>query len=207
MSYRHHIFISHRRTNADLVRWTRDCFLRPLRAQLGLEVPGLNIFFDEQIEAGASWPDALAEAHARSRIIVPILHPDYFSSDWCKLELGLMLERERLLGWRTRDEPRHLIYPITIADGARFPPTVREIQSPDMYEHAILDMQPGTPDQTEFTKAIRGWAKQLVEVLLSPPEYQEEWRNIAHDSFKETFQIKAGVQTEPPVLSNITLPT
>ena len=207
MSYQHHIFISHRRSSPDLIRWTKECFVRPLRAHLSMAVPGSTIFFDDQIETGATWPAALAEAHARSRILVPILHPDYFSSNWCELEMNLMLERERTLGWRTANEPRHLIFPITINDGDRFPPKIQAIQAPDMSLHANLDMQPGTPGQTAFTEAIRQWAQQLVPTLLAPPAYDDAWRHIAHDQFQETFHIKAGVQTQPPVLSPIILPT
>jgi hypothetical protein len=207
MPYDYHIFISHRRTNPDLVRWTRECFLRPLRSHLGIAIPGLRIFFDDQIETGASWPDALADAHARSRILVPILHPDYFSSLWCRLELALMMERERSLGWRTADDPRHLIFPVIINGAERFPANVRAIQAPDMSPHANFDMQPGTPAQMLFTDAIRQWAHQLETVLLVPPDFDHSWRTAAHDQFQNTFQIHTAVQTTTPTLANIILPT
>jgi hypothetical protein len=204
--YEHHIFLSHRRSNPDTVRWTRECFLRPLRSQLGQAIPGLSIFFDEQIDQGASWPDALASAHARSRILVPVLSPDYFASDWCRLELALMCERERRLGYRTAADPRSLIFPVVINDGDRFPPDIRAIQNHPLQAHSNIDIQPKSPEQTALTESIRLWSESLITPLENPPPCDDAWATIAHDQFRDTFRIHTGVQTTVPSLTSIILP-
>ena len=206
--YEYHIFLSHRRSNPDVLRWTRDCFLRPLRAQLGPAIPGLRIFFDEQqIDQGASWPDALAAAHARSRILVPILSPDYFFSDWCLLELALMYERERLLGFRTPGNPRSLIFPVIINDGDSFPADIKAIQSHDLKAHANFDIQIGSVEQTALTRSIKEWSESLVSALENLPPCDDGWSAIAHDRFRDTFRILAGQVTTVPALTTIILPS
>src|SRR5262245_28673833 len=109
--YEHHIFISYRRMDDEWVRWTRENFVRTLRSLLRPALGSVSIYMDEQIETGASWPAHLAHAHARSRLLVPILSRDYFSSDWCRLELSLMFHREKQLCFRTPANPAVLILP------------------------------------------------------------------------------------------------
>jgi hypothetical protein len=112
----------------DWVRWTRENFVRPLRSLLRPALGDVCIFVDEQIETGSSWPDRLAGALARSRLFIPVLSRDYFRSDWCRLELGLMFERERLCDLRNLANPGGIILPVIIDDGDTFPSQVQAIK-------------------------------------------------------------------------------
>ena len=95
MAYEYDFFISYRRSDDDWVRWTQEHFVRLLRSLLRPALGQVRVFVDQDIEAGTAWPPRLAQALARSRLMVPILCRDYFRSDWCQLELALMYHREQ----------------------------------------------------------------------------------------------------------------
>lgn len=199
--YEYNIFISYRRMNEDWVRWTRDNFVRSLRAVLLPSLHNVSIFFDEQIETGSSWPDHLARALARSQLMIPILCPNYFHSDWCRLELALMHHREKQLGYRTPANPNRLILPMVLNDGNCFPPEVQAMQSKAIHAFANPFMRTDSPRQEEFAECLRKWCPCIEQTLETVPAYDPSWETLAHDQFKETFRIAVAKQKTLPSLS------
>ena len=199
----------------DWVRWTRENFVRPLRSLLrpdpgasgsggALLRPALGdvqIFLDEQIETGASWPARLAAAHTRARLLIPILSRDYFNSDWCRLELALMCERERMLGYRTPANPQVLILPFIIDDGDCFPPEVQAMQGEKIHEFAQPWMCTNTPKQEAFAEHLRRWCPRVEQALQFVPPINSSWESLAQDQFKQMFQIKTEKVKTLPGLS------
>ena len=148
--YEHDIFVSYRRMDEEWVYWTQKNFLRPLRSLLRPALGEVRIFVDDRIETGASWPASIARAHARSRLMIPILSRDYFNSDWCRLELALMHHREQLLGYRTPAQDAVLILPVVIDDGDSFPPEVQAMQGEAIHQFAMPCMAINGLRQEEF---------------------------------------------------------
>lgn len=204
MDYEYHIFISYRRMDSDWIRWTRDCFKRPLESLLRPALGNIRVFFDEQIETGSSWPLRLATAHARSQIMIPILCRDYFNSDWCRLELALMYERERKLNYRSISKPDVLILPFIIDDGSCFPAEVQDIQSESIHEFANPFMCKDSPRQENFAQHLRTCCGRIEGALQSAPPFDPAWENENFNYFKDMFRIKLDAHKIVPSLS---LPT
>jgi hypothetical protein len=204
--YEHHIFISYRRMDEDWIIWTRQNFLRPLRSLLRPALGNVEIFADEQIETGASWPAYLARAHARSRLVIPILSRDYFNSDWCRLELALMHHREKFVGYRTPAQPSVLILPLVIDDGTSFPPEVQDMQGESIHSFAITCMCPDGARQEEFAAHLKQWCPRVEQALQTIPPYDPAWEAVAHAQFTEMFRIKVGAQKTLPSLSLLPIP-
>lgn len=183
------------------VRWTRENFVRPLRSLLRPALGDVRIFLDEQIETGVSWPARLAAAHTRSRLLIPILSRDYFNSDWCRLELALMYEREKSLGFRTPDKPQVLILPFVIDDGDCFPPEVQAMQGEGIHKFANPFMCTNTPSQEAFAEHLKQWGPRVEQALQFVPPLDPLWERWAHDQFNQTFQIKSQTLKTLPGLS------
>lgn len=204
--YEHNIFISYRRMDKDWIRWTKENFLRPLRALLRPALSDVRIFADDQIETGASWPAYLAGALARSRILIPILSRDYFKSDWCRLELALMRHREQLVGYRTPAQPRVLILPVVIDDGNFFPVEVQDMQGEPFHDFANVCMCVDGPRQEEFAAHIKMWCPRIEKALDVIPPYDPAWEKLAHEQFAQMFKIKVATQKTLPSLSLLPIP-
>lgn len=199
--YEHDIFISYRRIDKDWIKWTRENFIRPLRALLRPGLGDVNIFIDHQIETGASWPAHLARALARSRLLIPILSRDYFNSDWCRLELALMHKREQLLGFRSPSQTEVLILPVVIDDGNSFPPEVQVMQGESIHDFAVPFMSTSGLRQEEFAAHLKSWCPRIEQALQKIPPYDPVWEELAHAQFATMFQMKMAVQKTVPGLS------
>lgn len=199
--YEHHIFISYRRMDPEWIRWTRDCFKRPLESLLRPALGNVRIFFDEQVETGASWPLRLATAHARSRILIPILCRDYFNSDWCRLELALMYDRERKLNYRSVDNPEVLILPFIIDDGDCFPDEVQEMQGEPIHSFANPFMCKDSPRQEDFAQHLKTCCHRIENALQSIPPFDPTWQAQNYEQFREMFRIKRAAHKALPNLS------
>jgi hypothetical protein len=203
--YEHDIFISYRRMEPEWVHWTQKNFLRPLRVLLRPALGNISIFADNQVETGASWPAHIARAHARSRILIPILSRDYFNSEWCRLELALMHHREKLVGYRTPAHAGVLILPVAIDDGNSFPPEVQDMQAEGIHQFAQPFMNPEGALQEAFAAHLKEWCPRIEQALQSIPPFDPQWETLAHQEFVKRFEIKMATQTTVPGLSLLTI--
>lgn len=199
--YEHDIFISYRREENDWIRWTKDHFVRPLRVLLRPALGNVRLFIDDQIETGASWPSYLARAHARSRLLIPILSRDYFNSDWCRLELALMQHREQRLGFRSPTKPEALILPFIIDDGDCFPAEVQAMQGEAIHDYANPFIRPDSPKQEAFAEHLKNWCPRVESALRHVPPFDPAWETFTHAEFQLKFQIKMQTQNTLPGLS------
>ena len=199
--YKHHIFVSYRRSDDDWVRWTRDNFVRALASLLRLRLGKISIFVDESIEVGALWPHHLAHNLARSRIMVAILSRDYFLSDWCRLELALMRNRERLSRFRTPQNPAGLIIPIVIDDGDCFPAEVQAMQCEHLHSFANPFIRIDSPKQEALAEVLKEKICPVIETALAKvPDFDPTWEVVAHEQFEDMFRIVMRTQeTVPPL--------
>jgi hypothetical protein len=199
--YEHHIFLSYRRSDEDWVRWTQENLVRPLRSLLRPALGDVRIFVDQQIDTGTDWPMRLAQALARSRLLIPVLSRDYFESAWCRLELALIYHREQQCGLRTTVNPAGLILPLVIDDGESFPSEVQSIQQTNIHEFANPWIRRDSPRQEEFAERLRQWCPCIESALRRIPPYDPAWETLALDQFRHQFQIRPAPQTRVPGLS------
>jgi hypothetical protein len=157
---------------------------------------------DEKIEAGASWPGDLALNHARSKLLIAVLSRDYFQSDWCRLELALMYDREKTAGLRNKENPFGLIVPLVIDDGDQFPAEIQEIQGQKLHDFANPFMRPDSPKQEELAEVLRSLVCPTIERMLKRvPAFDPSWEAAAHDKFQNAFKIQVQQQLTVPSLT------
>lgn len=201
MNYEHDLFVSYRRSDEDWVRWTRDNFLRALRSLLRPRLGPISVYFDENIETGASWPNHLAQHLARSKMLIAVLSRDYFQSDWCRLELSLMHHRERLAQFRTATNPSGLIIPVAIDDGETFPEEVRAMQCEAIHQFANPFIRVDSPKQEALAEFLRERLCPAIEsALRRVPAFDPSWEELAHQQFEHMFRVRVRAQTSLPML-------
>jgi len=158
----------------------------------------VEIFFDQQMEAGISWPNELAHALSHSRVLIPILSRAYFKSPWCKLELDLMLRREQLLGLRSRDHSRGLIVPFIIDDGDEFPQIVKDIQGVKIHEYANPYIRRSSSKYHKFTEDLRKWCVHVDSAYKLAPKFDPAWKEFPQDKLMHLLDIEAKDQETNP---------
>ena len=175
--YEYDVFVSYRRKQP-VMDWVKNHFYPLLDQWLPNAMPVEHktaIFIDrEGIQTGSAWPVKLQQALKRSRCLLPIWVPEYFRSDWCLAEWKTMMERERLLGLRTEQQPEGLIYPVVFFDGEHFPEEARNTQQADLrdwnYPYPHFRDQPAYLD---FDKQMQLLVKELAGMIGRAPAWQD----------------------------------
>ncbi len=204
--YKYHIFISYPRFDDNWTRWTRDNLVGALRSLLMPQLGKVEIYIDESIESGTSWPKDIAKGLSQSQLLLAVLSRGYFSRDWCRLEMALMYHREQLAKLRTRENPKGLIIPIVIDDGDCFPNEIKEMHPKKMHKFANPFIGRETKEQMELAEFLRINVCPIIdEALKRVPPYDPNWETIAHDQFEDKFRIKIQEQSSVPSikLSNL----
>jgi hypothetical protein len=133
--------------------------------------------------------------------MVAILSRDYFTSNWCRLELALMHKREELANFRTPTNPGGLIIPVIIDDGHCFPVEVRKMQSERFHNFANPFIRPDSPKQEALAEFLRERVCPMIErTLETVPNFDPAWEQIAHKQFEHMFRIQTPVQNSIPPL-------
>lgn len=179
--YEYDVFISYRRTG-NVRDWTHNHLEPRLRRCLADELPDEpSIFFDRDIDAGTPWPDHLVRALHRSRLLLAVWSPPYFTSRWCLAEWRTFLAREdairRSAPEISADHPPSLVYPIRYSDGDRFPADAKNVQQETIFSGWNY------PDpqfaQTEkylgFHDAVVQLARRIAQRLDEAPRWQPDW--------------------------------
>ncbi len=175
--YAYDIFVSYRR-NGNVGDWVQN-HLGPLLIRcLEDELPDKpEVFLDAQQDVGTKWPDNIAHALSRSRLLLAVWSPSYFTSPWCLAEWQTMLLRERALGIGGPANPIGLVYPIRFSDGDSFPPEAQRVQQ----EACFKDWRIPYPHFKEsvkyldFHQAVVRLAESLAERLQFCPTWQRDW--------------------------------
>ena len=134
--------------------------------------------------------------------MVAVLSRDYFQSDWCRLELALMYNREKITHFRTADNPFGLIIPLIIDDGDCFPPEVLAMQGQPMHDFANPFIRIDSPKQEALAEVLRTRVCPPIESALQRvPEFNSEWEQVAHAQFQQMFRVRVAQQTTVPSLT------
>jgi TIR domain len=163
--YEYEIFISYPR-RIPVRGFVIGGFGPVLEEQLALRLPQPpKVFIDQKnLETGVRWPDALADIHAKSKVLIPVLIPAYFNSDWCVAEYESMLCREAHICREARVKGQNpnlcrLIFPVLLATASQFP-------FPLMCENVYgLTLPHSTRYPRELFEEMRGSLKRWVHWL------------------------------------------
>jgi TIR domain len=176
--YQYDVFVSYRRTG-NVRDWVRNHLYPRLEDALADEMDRPpELFVDVTgIEAGDRWPVQLESALQRSRLLLAVWSPPYFTSPWCLAEWRTMLRRQELLGIGGPQAPGSLVYPIRFSDGDSFPPDARGIQqemifTPWRYPYPQFAQ---SPKYLDFHDAVVELAVRLTSRLEHSPPWQDDW--------------------------------
>jgi len=183
MDYEHHVFISY--AHGDLwTPWVRDIFVPRLRAYLELEVGRLNIFVSDQIQPGSNWENFLKRKIARSMIMVALISASYFTREWCRREMAMMMEREKYLGMDGQGDNYGLLIPVRIGGGDSFPDLISRVQFHDFEDFTYLGLPAGTEIALRFEQRLKMLAKTVAQMLQHVPAFCDDWQNFAGEDLR-----------------------
>ena len=174
MSYEYDVFLSYSR-RTPVLEWVRDYFKPALEQWLAQSLPLEPVVFrdEEALETGTTWPLALQEGLERSRILVAVLSPSYFRSDWCIAEWTSMRQREAQLGFRAPGNPQGLIYPVTFHDGDHFSEDAKAIKPRDLRRwNRASPAFPQTTDYYDFLGEMQAVADEVAQLISTAPAWQ-----------------------------------
>jgi len=138
-----------------------------------------EVFFDGQLEVGADWPEALAEALNYSCCMVAVWSPTYFRSKWCMAEWQTMSAREQEFGIKLDGLPG-LVYPVVYSDGDYFPEEAKRTQQKrDLQDYAYPYAQfKNSEKYLIFHDKVAEIAKDLEKWLRRIPDYSSDWQSV-----------------------------
>jgi hypothetical protein len=198
--YRYDVFISYSRAT-DWPGWVEEKFTRVLRHWLSAELGRTaEIFLDvRSVGPGQDWPEALEEGLAQSRALISLLSKTYFSSDWCRRELGAMLARRDHL----RDErgiSLPLVFPMRIHDSEQkhVPEVLHSIQTIDISTFAEPFMQRESPLLEGLSRELRSFCEQAAPQILRVPEDSFRWPLAAYAHYLPRLTVEPPGQTSVP---------
>ncbi|MGI9494181.1 MAG: toll/interleukin-1 receptor domain-containing protein, partial [Geminicoccaceae bacterium] len=116
----------------------------------------IKIFLDkENIKTGDDWENVLRDHLEKADVLIPILTPNYFSRDWCRIELGHFIDKDP-------DDDVARIFPILLIDTPKNMAMQRQ-QSDELY-NAIDKKQ--YADWTDFeTEKAGQFSKELRDAI------------------------------------------
>ncbi|MFF3457121.1 TIR domain-containing protein [Streptomyces sp. NPDC002730] len=167
------MFVSYSRSAGHVKEWVWNHFYPNLKKCLEDQLGDTRIFIDKQMneKVGLPWPEMLADSLGKSRLLVPVLSPPYFQSEWCVAEWGTMEKREEQVG------APGLIYPVVFADGKRFPENVRNRQ---LYRRFKKYNNPypsykDTQSYDDFYREVGRLAQRISNRLNDVPPWCDDW--------------------------------
>ncbi len=176
--YQYDIFLSYTR---NLVGdWVDDYFLELFREHLESALGYLpSVFVDAQsISAGDAWPMRIQQALARSKCLVALISPPYFTSTWCMKECHVMLAREKVEGFGITGNGSGLVIPAIVRDGKHHPKYIQDIQSVDFKRFVRKGGAfANSPLYIEFQDKMEEWTEQVAAAINRAPAWNSNWPN------------------------------
>ncbi|QKV73964.1 TIR domain-containing protein [Amycolatopsis sp. Hca4] len=174
MAYEFDVYLSYSRQGT-VPAWLFNHFLPNLSEALTDEMPSdPGIFVDRNMAAGTAWPASLERALLRSRLMVAVLSPQYFRSEWCLAEWMTMSNREH-----ESAAPDVLIFPILYAGGTTFPDWAQSRLWVDFKPWNIpYELFRETREYIDFHRAVRRLAADIAERVTTVPEWDAAWQVV-----------------------------
>jgi hypothetical protein len=192
--YEYEIFISYPR-RIPVRGFVIGGFGPVLEEQLALRLPQPpKVFIDQKnLETGVRWPDALADIHAKSKVLIPVLIPAYFNSDWCVAEYESMLCREAHICREARVKGQNpnlcrLIFPVLLATASQFPfpAHVRKRLWVDLTAFNAVPTG-ALRRNARFVKAVGALAESLMTTMYPGPQFKPNWPRLCRKAPRPTY--------------------
>jgi hypothetical protein len=189
LNYEFDVFLSYTTASSNGA-WVKEHFSKLLLERLDNTMPrDPKMFVFEDQETATAWPENLASALGRSRVLVAVLSPPYFRSNWCLAEYYSMVAREREYGFGTQEHPRLLIHPVVYADGVHFPSDATRNYRRDFsawnYPHAHFK---DTPAYLQFFDAVEALADEIASRLDDVPAWRDDFPIVRPEPSAPTAQ-------------------
>lgn len=174
--YEFDLFISYRRSGT-VPGWVRNHLYPMLRDCLTDELSREpRIFLDSTMEIGVHWPAGLEWALQRSRLLLPVWSPHYFTSPWCLAEWHTIRAREYAAGMATERCPHGLIYPLAFTAWQNLPTEARNRQYRNLEQWNIPYPQyRNTEEYIGLHREIRRIAADLASEVDQVPSWRPNW--------------------------------
>jgi hypothetical protein len=162
------LFVSYSTRDLDWVRVFHDDLVKDVNRFADLDV---FPFFDKaRLQPGYMWNEQLLTAASDSAILVPVLSPRFFQSDYCQKELKAFIEAN---GLASRSTHRSRIVPVKLLCSAPRDHPLAQLQAESFCTERDDDIpfehQPGT---VEYKEALRKLAYAIAQVLKAVPSKQ-----------------------------------
>jgi hypothetical protein len=202
MGYQYDIFLSYLRSNEISRQWVNEIFY-PLFEPLVSEALNKDaaIFMDTQdIRGGMFWEQKIKQALAHSRIMVSILTPRYFQSEWCMREFTVMLYRQGQV--QLENSNTGLIVPLKIFDGEYFPKQASDIQILDCNDFCrIGDAMKSSQIYIDLQSALVKWVVDVATAVVNAPEWDSDWQTDEWlENPYQNWKPLPSVSSKPPKL-------
>lgn len=199
--YIHDVFVSYLSGDENWVKWTKSNIVDLLQSNLSPAVGKLKIYhYFGRNQSSGDWPDDLAKALSRSKLIVPILCKAYFQSPWCRVELALMHHRVQSVKQKT-NQSHDLIIPLIIHDGDEFPDEVRRITHTKIHDLANPAMRDDSPVREKLSQLLKDEVCGRIEnALTQAPPFDPSWEQLAGSNFEHVFKVEMKSQKTLPKL-------
>jgi hypothetical protein len=174
--YKFDFFISYSRKGS-VQKWLVNHFYNKLAECLADEcAPAPRIYVDKVMPRAVQWAHNLENSLRHSKIMIQLLTPHYFESDWCMAELESMRAREAMLGLAGADVSQGLIYPILYSDSDNFPLIERMRSWQDFKDYAYPEpVYQDSVDYLSFVRRVRDLARDLVQLASQVPAWSPDW--------------------------------
>jgi hypothetical protein len=203
MAYKYDVFLSYNRKFPH-GKWVNETFYQFFKSYLedALNIRETRIFKDtDEIYSGQAWDLKIKNALIHSKIMVCVLSPAYFQSEWCKKEFAIMDYRQVQSGFLTIDNPNGLIVPIKIFDGEHFPPYANSLQIADFNKFSRLGLEK-TPLYTDFQEHLLAWMPNVTHAYNNAPEWNNDWKHPGwiEKSWNDLDKLNSSPSKKPPTL-------
>lgn len=197
--YRYDVFLSYSQ-KGEWNTFVDEHFQPMLKHWIGEELGrSPEIFVDrEAIRIGEAWEPFLLESLRASKVMVALWSRQYFSSEFCRFELGFMLARRHnftRLGMHDR-----IILPVRIHDGNRFPTLTKQIQSIDLSAYANPFMSRDSSAREQLSEHVRKFAQDVAGAI-------ENAQNDTQESATDYQSFVTQLAPEPDATGQRTVPS
>jgi hypothetical protein len=129
-------------------------------------------FLDKvRLQPGYVWNEELLAAASDSAVLVPVLSPRFFQSDYCQKEVRAFIDA---FGFSSGAAHRSRIQPVKLLCAAPGDHVLAAVQAASFYKKGDdgvpFEHRPGTP---EYKEALRRLAVAIAEVLKTVPSKQQ----------------------------------
>ena len=179
MAYQYDVFLSYSH-KPHQGEWVNKIFLPFFKPYLeeAICIKNAAIFIDtDEIKTGQKWENKIKQALIHSKIMVSILSPAYFNSDWCVKEFAFMDYRQINCSYPNNENFNGLIVPIKLIDGENFSDHVNEIQNKPFNDYyrvgkGFID----SPLHSDFQHELQKWIHDVAHAYNNAPDFNEDWR-------------------------------